>query len=83
MGNYVNANITRVIENLYDKAQSAIMLNYSTADWFKTTVGVREVCLLSTTLFNIFLERIMYEALDDHEGRDVLPDDIVARERRN
>ena len=25
-------------------------------------------CLLSPTLFNIFLERIMYEALDDHEG---------------
>ena len=25
-------------------------------------------CLLSPTLFNIFLERIMFEALDDHEG---------------
>ena len=25
-------------------------------------------CLLSRTLFNIFLERIMCEALDDHEG---------------
>ena len=24
--------------------------------------------LLSATLFNIFLERIMFEALDDHEG---------------
>ena len=25
------------------------------------------MCLLSTTIFNIFLERIMCEALDDHE----------------
>ena len=56
------------IENLYDKAQSAVLSNGSTGEWFRTTVGVRQGCLLSPTLFNIFLERIMCEALDDHEG---------------
>ena len=55
-------------ENLYDKAQSAVLFNGSTGEWFRTTVGVRQGCLLSPTLFNIFLERIMCEALDDHEG---------------
>ena len=38
------------------------------ADGFRTTVGVRQWCLLSPTLFNSFQERIMCEALDDHEG---------------
>ena len=64
----INASIIQAIENLYDKAQSAVLFNGSTGEWFRTTVGVRQGCLLSPTLFNIFLERIMCEALDDHEG---------------
>ena len=45
-------------QNLYDKATSAVLFNSSTGDWFRTTVGVRQGCLLSSTFFNIFLERI-------------------------
>ena len=64
----MNACIIRAIQNLYDKAQSAVLFNGSKGEWFRTTVRVRQGCLLSPTLFNIFLERIMCEALDDHEG---------------
>ena len=64
----ISTNLIRVIKNLYDKATSAILFNSSTRDWFQTTVGVQQGCLLSPTLFNIFLERIMTDALEDHEG---------------
>ena len=64
----INASTIRAIENQYDQAQSAVMFNGSTGEWFRTIVGVRQGCLLSPILFNIFLERIMCEALDDHEG---------------
>ena len=64
----INASIIRAIENLYDKAQRAVLVSGSTGKWFRITVGVRQGCLLSQTLFNIFLERFMCEALDDHEG---------------
>ena len=63
----ISANIIRVIENLYDKTQSAVPFNGRSGDWFRTTVGVWQWCLLSPTLFNIFQEGII-EALGDHEG---------------
>ena len=64
----INANLIQVIENLYNKATSAVYLNGDIGDWVRTTVGVRQGCLLSPTLFNIFLERIMTDALEDHQG---------------
>ena len=63
-----SANLIRVNKNLYDKATSAILFNSSIGDWFRTTVGVGQRCLLSLTLFSIFLERIMTDVFDGHEG---------------
>ena len=63
----ISTNLIQVIKNLYDKATSAVLYNSSIADWFRTTIEVRQGCLLSPTLFNIFLERIMTDALEDHE----------------
>ena len=68
MKKYININLIRVIKNLYDKTTSAALFNSSKGDWFRTTVGVRQECLFSSTLFNIFLERIVKVALEDHEG---------------
>ena len=53
----ISANLFRVIKNLCDKAANAVLFNSSIRDWFQTTVGVRQGCLLSPTVFNIFLEK--------------------------
>ena len=84
----ISANLVRTIEQLNDKATSAVQMNCSIGEWFRTTVGVRQGCLLSPTLFNIFLERIMSDALGKHDrkvsigGRNVtnlrVADDIDA-----
>ena len=65
----ISANLVRIIEQLYDKATSAVQMNGSIGEWFRTTVGIRQGCLLSPTLFNIFLERIMSDALEEHDGK--------------
>ena len=64
-----NANLVRAIEHLYDNAISAVHMNGSTGEWFRITVGVRQGCLLSPTLFKIFLKRIMSDALEVHVGK--------------
>ena len=68
MKNYISTILIQVIKNLYNKVTSAVLFNSSIGDWFRTTVGVRKGCLLSPALFNIFLERITTDALEDHEG---------------
>ena len=65
----INANLVCTIEQLYDKATSAVQMNGSIGEWFRTTVGVRQGCLLSPNLFNIFLERIMSDAVEEHDGK--------------
>ena len=64
----ININLITVTQKLYEKTTSAVCFNNSIGDWFKTSVGVRQGCLLSSTLFNILLESIMIDAREDHAG---------------
>ena len=73
----ISAKLIRIIKNLYDKATSAVLINSSIGNWFRTTVGVRQGCLLSPTLFNIFLKRIMTNALENNEGTVIIGGRII------
>ena len=66
----ISANLVPTIEQLYDKATSAVQMNGSLGEWFRTTVRVKQGNLLSPTLFNVFLKRIMSDALEEHDGKD-------------
>ena len=51
------------------QGKNAVLFNASSRDWFRTTIGVRQGCFLSPTLFNIFLG-IMIDKLKDHKNSD-------------
>ena len=56
--------IVQAIQALYENSSSAVLLNEG--EFFKTTVGIRQGCIFSSILFNLFLEKIMQETLHDH-----------------
>jgi hypothetical protein len=64
----IGRNLVRVIEELYGRATSAVLYKGSLGEWFRTTVGVRQGCPLSPTLFNIFLEKLMADACRNPVG---------------
>ena len=63
------------IQLLYTRASSSVLAQGVIEEWFHTSMGVRQGCLLSPTLFNILLERIknfslkITRALSELEGR--------------
>ena len=80
MKNYnISANLIRVIKHFY--ATSAVLFTSSVGDWFRTTLAVRQGYLLSPTLFRIFLERFMTDALEDYERTVGIGDRIITNLR--
>ena len=57
--------LINLIEELYRCTESTVLVGNEKSDWFTQTVGVCQGCILSPDLFNIFLEHIMREALQD------------------
>ena len=63
----ISGNPVCTIEQLHTNVTSADQINGSMGTWFRTIVGVRQGCLLSSTVFHIFLERIMSDVLEIHD----------------
>ena len=63
--------------NLYASQEATIRTGHGTTDWFKIGKGVRQGCILSPCLFNLYAENIMRK-LDwkKHKLESRLPGEI-------
>ena len=54
--------LTCLLRNLYTGQEATVRTGHGTTDWFQTGKGVRQGCILSPCLFNIYAEYIMRNA---------------------
>ena len=54
--------LTCLLRNLYAGQEAAVRTGHGTTDWFQTGKGVRQGCILSPYLFNLYAEYIMKNA---------------------
>ena len=62
--------LTCLLRNLYAGQEAPVRTGHGTTDWFQTGKGVRQGCILSHCLFNLYAEYIMRNAgLDKAQAR--------------
>ena len=58
------------LRNLYADQEATVRTGHGTTDWFQIGKGVRQGCILSPCLFNLYAEYIMRNVgLEEAQGR--------------
>ena len=61
--------LTCLLRNLYAGHEATVRTGHGTTDWFQIVKGVRQGCILSLCLFNLYAEYIMKNAgLDEAQA---------------
>ena len=54
--------LTFLLRNLYAGQEATVRTDHETMDWFQIRKGVRQSCILSSCLFNLYADYIMQNA---------------------
>ena len=54
--------LTCLLRNMYAGQEATVRIGHGTTDWFQIGKGVRQCCILSPCLFNLYAEYIMGNA---------------------
>ncbi|CAH2223431.1 Hypothetical predicted protein [Pelobates cultripes] len=61
--------LIRLLKNLYVDQEATVRTEHGTTEWFKIRKGVRQGCILSPYLFNLYAQYIMHKAgLDESKN---------------
>ena len=64
----ISDHLTCLLRNLYAGQEATVRTGHGTTDWFQIGKGVRQGCMLSSCLFNLYAEYIMRNAgLEKHK----------------
>ena len=64
----VKGRLLRAIRSLYKKSLACVRVKDELSDWFPITQGVRQGCVMSAWLFNVFMDKIVREGIESFVG---------------
>ena len=65
----ISDHLTCLLRNLYASQEATVRTGHGTTDWFQIGKGVRQGCILSPCIFNLYAEYIMRNAgLDETQA---------------
>ena len=82
----INGKMIQSLQFLYRNVKCAVKLNYLKTDWFSVKSGLKQGCILSTLLFNLYLNDLSYVLSTTNKGIVVdntyinhlcYPDDLI------
>ena len=69
--------LTCLLRNLHAGQEATVRTGHGTTDWFQIGKGVRQGCILSPCLFNLYAEYIMRnDGLEEAQAGSRLPEEI-------
>ena len=63
--------LTCLLRNLYAGQEATVRIGHGTTDWFQIGKGVCQDCILSSCLFNLYVEYIMRNARLDEAQAEI------------
>ena len=63
--------LTCLLRNLYAGQEATVRTGHGTTDWFQIGEGVRQGCILTPCLFNLYAEDIMRNAGMDEAQAEI------------
>ena len=73
----IPGHLTCLLRNLYAGQEATVRTGHETTDWFQIGKGVRQGCILSPCLFNLYAEYIMRNGgLEEAQVESRLPGEV-------
>ena len=57
----INGQLLKAVQSLYEKSEACVRVCREEGEWFEVGVGLRQGCVMSPWLFNLFMDAVMKE----------------------
>ena len=58
----INGQLLKAVQSVYEKSEACVRVCGEESEWFEVGVGLRQGCVMSPWLFNLFMDAAMKES---------------------